>query len=138
MFGVAATAQPAPCLLLVALCGLPGSGKSTLCAQLAACAQGEGVACHTVSFDAFEPKGAAFDPTAWKVCFTARRLRVFRRALSLSQLQEGRLQAVRHVDDLLLAGATAGRRVVLVDDTGHLTSMRADLHRLARSHGASF
>ena len=66
---VAATAQPAP-YLLVALCGLPGSGKSTLCARLTACAQAEGVACHTVSFDAFEPKGEAFDPTAWKVCDT--------------------------------------------------------------------
>ena len=56
--------------------------------------------------------------------------------LSACNVQEGRLEAVRHVDDLLLAGVTSGRRVILVDDTGHLTSMRADLHRLACVHGA--
>lgn len=58
-------------MLLVALCGLPGSGKSTLCAALAAKASEAGVECHTVSFDAWELRhtahGADFDAAEWKV-----------------------------------------------------------------------
>ena len=65
---------PARCCLLAA-CGLPGAGKSTLCAALAAhVAATGGAACACVSFDALERSAlapdAAFDAARWK----ARRL----------------------------------------------------------------
>ena len=54
---------------LVALCGVPGSGKSTLCEALAAAAA-PSVAVRWVSFDSHErahcPVDRPFDPAAWK------------------------------------------------------------------------
>ena len=63
-------AAHARCCLL-ATCGLPGAGKSTLCASLAAHAAAQpNVQCILVSFDAFERQLAAgddaFDAARWK------------------------------------------------------------------------
>jgi adenylylsulfate kinase-like enzyme len=62
--------ERASCCLLAA-CGLPGAGKSTLCAALAAHVQQGGHAdCVCVSFDALEREfaapGGAFDAERWK------------------------------------------------------------------------
>ena len=65
-------AQAQACLL--AVCGLPGAGKSTLCRALAAHAAGlQRLQCACVCFDAIERSfaadqqpGAAFDAARWK------------------------------------------------------------------------
>ena len=69
---MAAPKQAQACLL--AVCGLPGAGKSTLCRTLAAHAAGlPPLQCTCVSFDAIEQSyasqqpGASFDAARWKV-----------------------------------------------------------------------
>ena len=145
----------APAAVVAIVCGLPGSGKSTLCASAAGAMAkatataraglGSGVVTHHVCLDALEREARGggdggspppFDREAWR---------------------ESRGAALERVDWLLhtVAAAAAGAGVagdeveggarpvpvpllVLVDDTMHLRSMRHAYWRLARDRGAGF
>jgi len=143
----------APAAVVAIVCGLPGSGKSTLCASApAAMAEatataragpGCGVVTHHVCLDALEREARGgggggsppFDREAWR---------------------ESRGAALERVDGLLrtvaaaVGAGVAGDEVeggaqpvpvpvlVLVDDTMHLRSMRHAYWRLARDRGAGF
>lgn len=113
---VATVESRAQCCL-VALCGLPGSGKSSLCERLCAYAHDcvPGVACHHHRFDAFQPADAA-------------------------QWGEARARALTALDELLCSASSSAQplTLLLADDVAHLSSMREDLHRLARRRGASY
>ena len=95
---------------LVALCGLPGAGKSTLARAMVAEAPPHAVA--HVEFDAFLACGA-WSPEAW---------------------QQSRGAALDAVSDALRGSAS----VVVVDDNNFYTSMRAELRRLAVTAGADY
>ena len=83
---MSAPGQAQACLL--ALCGLPGAGKSTLCRALVAHAAGlQRLQCTCVCFDAIERSfaadqepGAAFDAARWKAR-ALQRARLLRAAL---------------------------------------------------------
>lgn len=63
------------CPFLVTLCGLPGSGKSTLSRRLLAAAENDGFSVHIVEFDMkFHSKQdncEQFNPAEWKVRIVA-------------------------------------------------------------------
>ena len=128
---VVATVESRAQCCLVALCGLPGSGKSSLCERICAYAHDcvPGVACHHHRFDAFQPADAVqceqhVEPAgggahAWG---------------------EARARALTALDVLLCSACSSAQplTLLLADDVAHMSSMRADLSRLARRRGASY
>lgn len=99
-------------LVLVALAGLPGAGKSTVCAQLA---QALAVPVHTTCLDGLQADevaragGSEWSPQAWHAS----------RATAMS--------TVKHLLD-----TAAEPCILLVDDNAWLRSMRRQLYTLAR------
>jgi O-phosphoseryl-tRNA(Sec) kinase len=127
------------CMLV--LCGIPGSGKSTVAAALAAAAEASGALVTLVDFD--KPAGdllEEFDPEKWKKD----------RAVSLESVS----QALKQSLTISAATATATptttattcthssntteKHLVIVDDTMHYRSMRAECWRIARTTGAAY
>lgn len=112
---VMADAERAP-LFLVAACGLPASGKSTLADAICEVAAKGGHSCTHVKFDSFEHRAladndGAFDPAAW---------------------HDARRAAFDAVRD-----AAATSSVVIVDDVLQLSGMRRHVVRVAESLGAA-
>jgi tRNA uridine 5-carbamoylmethylation protein Kti12 len=107
-------------ILLVALCGLPGCGKSTLCRALAVEAERrERALVRVVSFDAFEDAGGDWSPEAWHTGRAAARSAVSSSLLALAAAPNGSLS------------------VLLVDDNAWYRSMRRAHFCAARGANAS-
>lgn len=111
--------------LLVVLCGLPASGKSTLAKALAHHAESSGVRAVCVHFDDWErarqDADGGFDPVAWKAA-RGRGMEAARAALQRDQKNNRGSSNV----------------VVVLDDTMHYTSMRLQCWRLARACGSTY
>jgi tRNA uridine 5-carbamoylmethylation protein Kti12 len=104
--------QDAARFLLVALCGLPGCGKSTLARAVAAEPEpvsGRALDVRVVSFDAFEAADSGWSPETWHAGRAAAHASVASSVASLSAAGGG--------DDAPLA-------VLLVDDNAWYRSMR--------------
>jgi tRNA uridine 5-carbamoylmethylation protein Kti12 len=121
--------------LVLCLCGLPGSGKSSVAKKIKKRAYLEGLECHLLSMDEFErrridegrtgsvdrddyeeTKGRRFGPESWKRaredCFER-----LREVLSEDEMRNG---------------------IVIIDDTMHYKSMRRECYRYAREFRAAF
>jgi len=111
--------------LLVVLCGLPASGKSTLAKALARHAESSGVRAVCVHFDDWErarqDADGGFDPVAWKAA-RGRGMEAARAALQRDQKNQRGSSNV----------------VVILDDTMHYTSMRLQCWKLARACGSTY
>lgn len=110
-------------ILLVALCGLPGSGKSTLSRALAVEAERRlterALDVRVLSFDAFEDAGGGWSPEAWHAGRAAARSAVSSSLLSL------------------VAAPADALSVLLVDDNAWYRSMRRAHFCAARGANAS-
>jgi len=117
--------RPSPLILL--LCGLPGSGKTTLSRQLAKTMRTNGIPTEVLRFDAHEKKAyeesktSKFEPESWKrareACF-----RALRDAMDEDEEDEEERK----------------QRCVILDDTMHYKSMRREAYRYAREFRAAF
>ena len=118
--------RPSPLMLL--LCGLPGSGKTTLSRQLARTMRTNGIPTEVLRFDLHEKKAyersktSKFEPESWKsareACFRALRD-------VMDEEEEEEEERKRH-------------RCVILDDTMHYKSMRREAYRYAREFRAAF
>lgn len=109
---------------LVILCGLPGSGKTTLATALMNLSKDlDDAAVHKLSFDdEYErqrPSADEFDPVAW---------------------HKSRHVCVEEVKQILGASVepTCMRKVIFVDDNMYYASMRREFYKLARDMHATF
>ena len=119
--------RPSPLMLL--LCGLPGSGKTTLSRQLAHTMRTNGIPTEVLRFDLHEKKAyersktSKFEPESWKsareACF-----RALRDVMDEDEEEEEE-ERKRH-------------RCVILDDTMHYKSMRREAYRYAREFRAAF
>ena len=117
--------RPSPLILL--LCGLPGSGKTTLSRQLAKTMRTNGIPTEVLRFDAHEKKAyersktSKFEPESWKSAREA----CFRALRDLMDEDEEDEEERKH-------------RCVILDDTMHYKSMRREAYRYAREFRAAF
>lgn len=102
-----------PCCFLV-VCGIPGSGKSTLSHWLRDKFEDTHISCHVMSFDDYEFPSTMWDSESF----------VKSRALSLTAIEK---RAKQHQD-----------RVLIVDDIMFYSSMRREIYKLSRSCGAGY
>ena len=119
--------RPSPLILL--LCGLPGSGKTTLSRQLSKTMRTNGIPTEVLRFDAHEKKAyeesktSKFEPESWKnareACFRA-------------------LRDLMDEDEDEEDEEERKRRCVILDDTMHYKSMRREAYRYAREFRAAF
>ena len=136
---------------LLAVCGLPGAGKSTLCRALAAhLAAVPGWECVCVCFDALERAAlgpaaeAPFDAARWKArrlthnCNACAALRDALARVVCTRFQAARVEALAQLDAHLRAerAADAPPLLLIADDAAHLTSMRRELFVLARTRAS--
>jgi len=118
--------RPSPLILL--LCGLPGSGKTTLSRQLAKTMRTNGIPTEVLRFDAHEKKAyeesktSKFEPESWKNAREA----CFRALRDLMDEDDEEDEEERK------------RRCVILDDTMHYKSMRREAYRYAREFRAAF
>jgi len=117
--------RPSPLMLL--LCGLPGSGKTTLSRQLARTMRTNGIPTEVLRFDLHEKKAyersrtSKFEPESWKSAREA----CFRALRDVMDEEEEEEERKRH-------------RCVILDDTMHYKSMRREAYRYAREFRAAF
>lgn len=132
-------AKSQSCMLV--LCGIPGSGKSTVAAALATAAEASGTLVTLVDFD--KQAGSLieeFDPEKWKND----------RATSLEAVYQALDSLKRNISnsDVAIATTTSSstndrtiqtsNHLLIVDDTMHYRSMRAECWRIARATGAAY
>lgn len=123
-------AEVRPCLLC--LSGIPGAGKSTLAAQIAA-----------DSAPLRGPLGLSAAPRVVHVCYDAlmraelRRAGLAEGAFDVGAWRASRAEARRLAREALLAGALEPA-LVLLDDNSHLRSMRKAAFHLAAECAAAF
>ena len=130
----------ARCCMLV-LCGIPGSGKTTIAAALAAAAEASGTSVTSINFDthpaerlSFTDPVEDFNPEKWKAD----------RAASLHAVSQALLSSTNTLEKSSDAATTAatnisnGKHLVIVDDTMHYRSMRAECWHIARTTGAAY
>lgn len=99
--------------LLIVLCGLPGSGKTTTASNLAKTAQASGVSVRLIHFDdALSDCCEGFDPETWR---------------------ESRIRCMKEAEKVL-----ESNRMVILDDTMHYHSMRIQCWKMARRCGACY
>lgn len=99
--------------LLVVLCGLPGSGKTTIASGLAKTAQANGFSVRLIHFDdALRDSCEGFDPKTWK---------------------ETRTRCMKEAEEALRSN-----NIVILDDTMHYHSMRIQCWKMARRYGACY
>ena len=99
--------------LLVVLCGLPGSGKTTIASSLAKTAQANGFSVRLIHFDDALLDGCeGFDPKTWK---------------------ETRTRCMEEAGEAL-----ESTNIVILDDTMHYHSMRIQCWKMARRYGACY
>lgn len=133
---------PADCLV-VCMCGLPGSGKTTVAGQLRDAAQSAGVDARVLSLDdlllesgaaaavdAVSSPASEFSPEAWQ---SARKALLYAAASAAAAPVLPPHEQQQHEQQ-----QRRRRRLVVVDDVNHLAGMRRDVWRVARSAGAAF
>ncbi|KAL4541081.1 hypothetical protein Ndes2437B_g05471 [Nannochloris sp. 'desiccata'] len=129
---------------MLVLCGIPGSGKSTIAAALAAVAEASGTLVTLVDFD----KQAGdfledFDPEKWKK-HRATSLQAVSQALESLKQNENSNSDIDAITTTICFSSTNDRtiktrnHIVIVDDTMHYRSMRAECWRIARAAGAAY
>jgi predicted kinase len=128
----------AQCCLL-ALCGLPGAGKSSLAIGLQAVDKA-GVRCTHVQFDA---ASAQFNPSQWKARPPLPALPLLLHCWQAPHAwpgvppQASRQRSLDAIASLLAEAQPSGHHLVIADDTMHYRSMRRECRRLARDAGAA-
>lgn len=113
-------------LCLLAVCGLPAAGKTSVIEQLRASLPSQ-LVCSCVCFDEIEhskgglygsEQAVTFDAVAWKKA----------RESAMSKVEQ----------ELLSATASSQDRLVIVDDNMYYRSMRHECLQLARKHQAAY
>lgn len=137
----AASPAPAAAVLLVLLCGLPSSGKSTVARRIAREATGEWDEVHLVSFDAVYDRLQQVRRTHRPTATPADETPAAGTDTSAAVWHASRAIGFQLVADLvrrLASAATPRRHLVLVDDNFFLRSMRRPFFQLARDERAAF
>ncbi len=120
---------------MLVLCGIPGSGKSTIAAALAAASKtANSPAVFLFDFD--KPTGdllAEFDPEKWKQDRASSLLAVFQALSSLDGNSYANTSTATSA-----ATKVNQQQLIIVDDTMHYRSMRAECWRIARATGAAY
>ncbi len=124
---------------MIVLCGIPGSGKTTVATALAAAAEASGTTTITViHFDKQDGELVEeFDPEQWKKDREAS-LEAVSKALMSSNTEINYTNTATSSDNNSSVNKNKGRNLVIVDDTMHYRSMRAECWRIARSTGAAY
>jgi tRNA uridine 5-carbamoylmethylation protein Kti12 len=131
---------------MLVLCGIPGSGKSTIAAALATAAKATGTLVTLVDFD----KQAGdlleeFDPEKWKK-YRATSLESIAQALDSSQRKISNSEAASATTTASSSSSSfindstmkTRKHLLIIDDTMHYRSMRAECWRIARATGAAY
>jgi predicted kinase len=116
--------EPESNVLLLLLCGLPGSGKSSLASALASAAPAVRAPAYVVTVistdDVEAASGAAWSPAGWHAA-----------------RERAAAAAAAALRDAAAASTAAARRIIVIDDTLSLRSMRKAHWALARRAGAA-
>ena len=124
-------------MILVSLCGLPGSGKSSLCARLA---KYDATALNLIWVEMDEAQGGAeWDGESTAVLVDAATGQSYREA-RLAVIRD-RVEQAKAAEAAAVArgrGEEASPTLLMLDDTAHLSSMRHDAYVIARDAQVSF